>query len=103
MTASQVEIQFAADHPTAPGHFPGYPIIPGALLLDEVVRVVSGDTENTATVIRSAKFFHPVRPGQNTRVSWCHLSDGALKFECHLSDENILVASGVIEIGLVPE
>lgn len=101
MTTSPVEIHFAADHPTAPGHFPGYPIIPGALLLDEVVRVVCGDAEHQTIAIRSAKFFHPVCPGQIMRVNWHRLNDGAVKFECCLAIENTTVASGIIDMALV--
>ena len=30
---NKLTLQIAADHPTGAGHFPGNPIIPGALLL----------------------------------------------------------------------
>lgn len=101
MSAGPVDIHFAADHPTAPGHFPGFPIIPGALLMDEVVRVVCTDAPGHSIVIRNAKFFHPIRPGQAMRVNWQNISPSAVKFECHLAGEATMVASGVIDIAMV--
>jgi 3-hydroxymyristoyl/3-hydroxydecanoyl-(acyl carrier protein) dehydratase len=87
------EIHFAENHPTAAGHFPGNPIIPGALLLDEVIRTLP----TAATAIRSAKFFHPVRPGDSLSVNWTFSSPGTAKFECRLA--NTLAASGTVETG----
>ena len=33
-------VTIAAEHPALAGHFPGAPILPGVLLLDEMVRAV---------------------------------------------------------------
>jgi len=87
------QIRFAIDHPTAAGHFPGNPIIPGALLLDEVARVIGG-----VTAIRAAKFFRPIRPGERLRVDWEAHAGGGVKFVCHLAGDDGMVASGTMEI-----
>jgi 3-hydroxymyristoyl/3-hydroxydecanoyl-(acyl carrier protein) dehydratase len=49
-------LSFAPDHPTAAGHFPGNPILPGALLLDEVVlAIAAGESRKAgAPMVRSA-------------------------------------------------
>lgn len=95
------EIRFATDHPTAAGHFPSNPIIPGALLLDEVLKAVavtaSGDAD---VVIRVAKFFRPVRPGEAVRVQWQRQADGCIKFECRLVGADDLAAAGTLAMGL---
>lgn len=94
-----IEIRFAGDHPTADGHFSGNPIIPGALLLDEVVRLMVGAADdNGTTVIRAAKFFQPVRPGERISVRWHPIDEGAASFECHLPGPDGLAASGIVEI-----
>jgi len=93
-----IEIHFTADHPTAAGHFPSNPIIPGALLLDEVIRTLPGGTlPGGATGIRSAKFFLPVRPGDSLHVNWTLSPTGTAKFECRLG--GTVVAAGIIATG----
>ena len=56
---------FAADHPTAAGHFPSNPIIPGALLIDAVLEALGeyARVDGEVTVL-AAKFFRPVRAGR---------------------------------------
>ena len=92
------EIHFAIDHATAAGHFPGNPIIPGALLLDEVVHAITAHSGD-GVVIRSAKFFRPVRPGESIRAQWRLANNGAIAFECHVTADGALAATGTIEIG----
>ncbi|HVA35823.1 MAG TPA: hypothetical protein VNG52_06265 [Stellaceae bacterium] len=94
------EVRFAPDHPTAAGHFPSNPIIPGALLLDEVVRAVAGDpTGDGEVVIRAAKFFRPVRPGETVVVRWQPQAAGEIKFECRVLSDEGLAAVGTIGLG----
>jgi 3-hydroxymyristoyl/3-hydroxydecanoyl-(acyl carrier protein) dehydratase len=78
------EVAFAPDHPTAAGHFPGNPIIPGAVLLDHVMRAL--DLAGGSFVIRTAKFLEPVRPGQSIRIRWQTDAPATVRFECVLLD-----------------
>lgn len=96
------EIRFASDHPTAPGHFPSRPIIPGVLLLDEAVSLVEGTVgPGEEIVVRAAKFHHPVRPGESLIIRWEQQHPRIIRFECRLADRDILVASGTVEIVVV--
>lgn len=55
--------QVSEGHPCFAGHFPGNPLVPGALLLSWVAahfRVASG---GEVVAIKNAKFLRPVRPG----------------------------------------
>ena len=93
------EVRFASDHPTAPGHFPSHPIIPGVLVLDEAIKLAEkkiGTGEEI--VVRAAKFHHPVRPGDAMIIRWEAQPANVVKFECRLSDRDILVASGTLVI-----
>jgi 3-hydroxyacyl-[acyl-carrier-protein] dehydratase len=58
------------DHPAFAGHFPGAPILPGALLLDEALAAVVSDLELDIGEwqVATAKFFEPVRPGDEITV-----------------------------------
>lgn len=54
-----------ADHPVFAGHFPGRPMVPGAVLLDMALHVVADATGNELQVceISSVKFLSPAKPG----------------------------------------
>ena len=92
------EVRFPPDHPTAAGHFPARPIIPGVLLLDEAIRLALADAESTrAIVVRAAKFHHPVQPGEAVIIRWQGEPHGPIRFECRLAEGDILVASGTLD------
>jgi 3-hydroxymyristoyl/3-hydroxydecanoyl-(acyl carrier protein) dehydratase len=97
--AAPVKLHFPADHPTGPGHFPGNPVIPGAILLDELVAALfPGDG---CGAVLSAKFHHPVRPGDTVAVS--HRTEGeATRFEGRLLENAQLVLSGVLRAPFPP-
>ena len=92
------ERSFAVDHPTAAGHFPGHPIIPGAVLLDQVIRVLQEalGAEWPSLEIRAAKFLHPVRPGDTMQVLIEILSETDYAFQCKV--QQITAASGTIRL-----
>ncbi|BCK76825.1 hypothetical protein EMQ_2431 [Acetobacter aceti NBRC 14818] len=52
------EIAFPANHPALPGHFPGLPVVPGALLLDCGLDLAG----LSPAKIDQVKFLRPVRP-----------------------------------------
>lgn len=86
----------ALNHPAGVGHFPGNPIIPGALLLAEVLRCI-GDAVGVRFVscnIKSAKFQHPARPGDLVETTYSHSAQGVIDFQCIVAGTRVL--SGVI-------
>ena len=70
MTHSAV-LTFAAPHPATDGHFPGDPIIPGAVLLQAIARRLEQATPGLRCAeIVSAKFHTPIRPGDSIGLDW---------------------------------
>jgi 3-hydroxyacyl-[acyl-carrier-protein] dehydratase len=63
-------LRIPEDHPAFAGHFPGAPILPGALLLDEALAAVVSDLELDLCEwqVATVKFFEPVRPGDEITV-----------------------------------
>jgi 3-hydroxyacyl-[acyl-carrier-protein] dehydratase len=59
-------LSIAADHPACAGHFPGFPVLPGAVLLDEMLKAIelARGIDLQGWRIRSAKFLEAVRPGE---------------------------------------
>ena len=70
MEIRRFTIEVAADHPAFDGHFPGHPVLPGVVLLAEVVdgaeRLLGLPMDRL--VIRVAKFHAPVSPGASLEV-----------------------------------
>jgi 3-hydroxymyristoyl/3-hydroxydecanoyl-(acyl carrier protein) dehydratase len=87
-------IKIPVDHPAFAGHFPGTPIVPGVVLLDEALFAIRGADGAPAEALRiaSAKFFHPVGPGATLVVRHQTLANGSVQFE--IMDGPRKVASG---------
>ncbi len=81
----------AADHPAFAGHFPGMPILPGVVLLDAAVHVLtqamrasSLPAEGCVPVvcqIGSAKFLSPVGPGETLTITCSSTPSGSTRFD----------------------
>jgi 3-hydroxyacyl-[acyl-carrier-protein] dehydratase len=76
-------INIPSDHPAFAGHFPGTPIVPGVVLLDEVLQVLSKDMALTVTdwQISSVKFLSPLTPGESAIMAYEQQANGSIKFE----------------------
>lgn len=98
MTAGRVSLTIAADHPAFAGHFPGMPIVPGVVLLDEALHAIGEalGIDLSACTIGSLKFLSPVRPGEAVCVDYSMQTAGAIKFEI-LSDAR-RIATGAVRI-----
>ena len=92
---SKLEITFPLDHPTGPGHFPGNPIIPGAVLLAEVLRLMADSLGLNVSpcLIKSAKFSHPTRPGDCVAIEFSAGAGNDIKFQCTVADNVVLTGS----------
>jgi 3-hydroxymyristoyl/3-hydroxydecanoyl-(acyl carrier protein) dehydratase len=89
-------LTISADHPSFAGHFPGTPILPGVLLLDETLHVLHADESlaHTHWRIGRAKFLKPVRPGETLLVEHERLPSGAVHFL--VSSAGSAVAEGML-------
>ena len=92
------------DHPAFAGHFPGTPIVPGVLLLDQALLTLAGATGLAldALTIRSVKFLSPAGPGDEIAVEHRIAANGAIHFEIFVGTptERRRLASGSVVAGL---
>ncbi len=84
-------------HPSLAGHFPGNPVVPGAVLLDHACALFAGANPGCRVVgIPRVKFLRPVRPDQTVAV-WAESSSDdslRLRFRCVVPGD--AVAEGVL-------
>jgi len=83
-------------HPALAGHFPGAPVLPGVVLLDETVRALEQrqGTASARWTVAAAKFLKPVLPGETLTLECEPLPNGSMRFA--VSSAGRPVASGVL-------
>jgi 3-hydroxyacyl-[acyl-carrier-protein] dehydratase len=89
----EVRRTIGADHPSLPGHFPGAAIVPGVVILDEVLAALTDwREESRVTVISAVKFLAPLRPDQPFTI--CLIvsehPEGEVVFRCRVEDRVIV-------------
>lgn len=86
---SAATLRFPASHPAFPGHFPGTPVVPGALLLAAALAALG--LGGAGTRIAASKFLHPVGPDEDVEVRRI----GATRLELRVGGR--LVASATLQ------
>ena len=92
---ARIEKIFPLDHPTGAGHFPGNPIIPGAVLLAEVIRAIeiTRGVDLLQCQIKSAKFSFPTRPGDHLIIEFSEVTEHEIKFQCTVQEKIVLTGA----------
>src|SRR6266699_4572583 len=89
----------SADHPSLPGHFPGAPLVPGVVILDEVLgALLEWRKDCELTGIRSVKFLAPLKPEQAFTIclSAGKGATGEVSFCCRIEDR--VAVEGRLEV-----
>jgi 3-hydroxyacyl-[acyl-carrier-protein] dehydratase len=83
-----------AKHPSLAGHFPGDPIVPGVVLLDEIIRTARNALGGPAGCLTLpwVKFHAPLRPGEEFVTRLEPLPAASFKFTLQSGEK--LIASG---------
>ena len=90
-----VDFVIPRDHPSTIGHFPGNPIVPGAMLLSEVIGAWEGllGAPVDRSVVKVAKFLSPTRPGDGVSIQFERVGVDSVKFNCVVNDTTVLTGS----------
>ena len=94
MASVEYSWQVPVDHPAFAGHFPGQPIVPGVVLLDQAIlfaeKMLACPIGNWQ--VGNAKFLSPVLPGEVLAYALTQKPSGAIAFAVQC--EGRPVASG---------
>ena len=95
----EVRRTISADHPSLPGHFPGAPIVPGVVILDQVLAALTEWREDSrVTVISAVKFLAPLKPDQPFSIGLVSSEhpEGEVAFRCRVEDR--LIVEGRLQV-----
>ena len=92
-----------SDHPSLPGHFPGQPVVPGVVLLEEVLKATEAWLAKPVSVeaLPQAKFLAPLLPDEPARID-LELEGCELRFRIERAAEPIARGAFVLSRGQAP-
>lgn len=94
MTRQVRHLSIPAAHPTAALHFPGMPVVPGAMLLAEIAALIAGVAPVRCQVV---KFIAPVRHGEALELDW-RMENRLASFRLLRPADAVLVMTGTLEV-----
>lgn len=96
-------VTIGADHPSLTGHFPGHPVVPGVVMLGEVMNAIRGMTKERIEFVGmpAAKFMSPLNPGEPLTIRLDQQGDGATEFTC--TTVSRLIANGCLRYRIVAD
>ncbi len=97
MSGFSQQIHFDADHPALPGHFPGQPLVPGVLVLEQVALALRAWRGQRLARVLEAKFVSPLLPDQSAQLQLNETegSDSRLRFR--LERDGVVLARGIVQ------
>lgn len=90
-------LRIDAGHPAFPGHFPGHPLVPGVVLLEQVAQALHAWRGQRLVRVLETKFMAPLLPDETATVRLSDVSTGATKIRFEILRGEVLLARGVIE------
>ncbi|MBU3068485.1 hypothetical protein KOI40_01575 [Aestuariicella sp. G3-2] len=75
-----IPISISTTHPAIPGHFPGMPVVPAALLLDEITYRLAQATDLDINAAKQIRFIAPLEPGQQLDVRYQQKNPAEYRF-----------------------
>lgn len=97
----RVEDEISPEHPALPGHFPGRPIVPGALLLARVCRAVTAAYGCPVKAVPAAKFLAPLRPAERFEIRLERAGNDVVRFRVVRGETAI--AGGSVCLSIAPK
>ena len=91
----ELALSIPPDHPAFAGHFPGHPVVPGVVLLDEALSAIASaqGIEPGPWHIATVKFERPVAPGEPLVLRWQPAPAGGWQFEIRADGQRAAIGS----------
>jgi 3-hydroxyacyl-[acyl-carrier-protein] dehydratase len=86
-----------AKHPALPGHFPGQPLVPGVILLEQVALALRSWRGQRVTRVLEAKFVAPLLPDEAAILRLMETDPAGSRIRFEIRRDGSLLARGVVE------
>ncbi len=90
-------IRFDAAHPALPGHFPGQPLVPAVLLLEQVALALRSWRGLRLARVLDAKFMAPLLPDQSAQLQLTETDGTDARIRFRVQRDGMTLARGTVE------
>ncbi len=90
-------LSIAASHPCLADHFPGHPIVPGALLLSEAIAAGQNAGLPTVRCVVVAKFTASLPPDTKITLIFESRLDGKIRLSCRGEGDRVTYLTAVLD------
>ena len=95
----EVRCAIRGDHPSLPGHFPGEPIVPGVVILDEIAAALHEVYADARLAgIRAVKFLAPLKPDQKFTIVLSTTAEKSDEIAFSCASDGGVIAEGRLQI-----
>jgi 3-hydroxyacyl-[acyl-carrier-protein] dehydratase len=94
-------VTIGMDHPSLAGHFPGHPVVPGVVMVGEIMKIIREMAKEHIEFVGmpSAKFLSPLNPEDPLTIRIDQQGDGKMEFTCTTGPQ--LIASGCLQYRII--
>jgi 3-hydroxymyristoyl/3-hydroxydecanoyl-(acyl carrier protein) dehydratase len=97
MNGFSQRVYFGAEHPSLPGHFPGQPLVPGVLILEQVALALRAWRGQRLARVLEAKFMAPLLPGQSAQLQLSPMRADTARAGFQIECDGMVLARGIVE------
>jgi 3-hydroxyacyl-[acyl-carrier-protein] dehydratase len=96
-------VTISEGHPSLAGHFPGHPVVPGVVMLGEIMNAIREMVKEHIEFVGmpSAKFLSPLNPGETLTIRLDQQADSTVEFICTTGSR--LITSGCLRYRIVAD
>ncbi len=98
-TSHRARFAIAASHPSLPGHFPGEPVVPGVVVLDQVIDAAQTWLGHALSprALTQVKFLSPLLPDEAAEIA-LELDGASFRFRVDAAGRAIAQGSAVLDL-----
>ncbi len=94
MSSISLSFSIPASHPALAGHFPGNPIVPGVVILDEVIQAAQQHSGLIVSGVRKSKFVQILKADEAVNIEFADVKEQHLRFKCFKRSNGSLLSEG---------